>query len=242
MASEYLLKKAQEEAASRKPEQPIEYTPKQKFQNWLHYHWHWFLIGGIFAVLAGALLWNLLGIGKVKPDYIFAYVCRNPIPTQQAKEIEAALASIGTDGNGDGRVTVELRQYAIERDGDEDTAILFNQATSMRLMGDLTAGQSYFFLVEDPASFQYSLGILANPDGTAPDREDDSAEGKVYRWGDCPNLKDLAVPAFVQDLYLGRRHFRNNRAEGHEGEAALWALLVENATPYGSGNGGGDSQ
>ena len=229
MASEYLLKKAQEAEQARQPEEPIIYTPKEKFQNWLHYHWYWFVIGAVFAVMVGALLWNFLGIGKVKPDYIFAYVGKEPISKADAEQIEAALASLGTDTNGDGKVKVELRQYALERSGDEDTAMLMNRATSMRLMGDLTAGESYFFLMEEPASFQYALGILANPDGSAPDMEDDSVEGKAFRWSDCPALTDLPVPSAVSEWYLGRRHFRNNRAEGHEGEAALWELLTAGA-------------
>lgn len=228
MASEYLRQKAQREALP--PEQPPVYTRKDKAVNWLHYNWYWFLIGAVVLWIAGSMLWNVFGIGRIRPDYRFAYVGKNPVAEEAAGQLEKALATLGTDQNGDGRVEVELRQYIIGRSGDPETVLSYNRAADTQLLADLTTGDSYFFLTDDPAGLQRSYQILAKADGTAPDERDYGTEDKAFLWADCPALASLPVDqGYFSNLYIGRRYFAGNAADGHEADAALWEILIKGA-------------
>ncbi len=229
MASEYLTKKARREAPP--PEEPKVYTPKEKALNWWHYHWYWFLIGAAVLWIGGSMLWNGLGIGRIKPDYIFAYVADEPLGEAQNAVLENALALLGTDVNGDGRVTVEVRQYGMNRAGDMETALFYNQAADAKLIADITKNESYFFLTDDPARLQRSYQILANTDGTPPDEFDYGAEGKAILWTNCPALAALDVDSAVTDgLYLGRRFFYGDAAKGRKADVALWEIMTKGAT------------
>lgn len=228
MASEYLTRKAKREVPS--PETPAVYTKKEKALNWLYYHWYWFLIGAVLLWITGSMLVNALGIGRIRPDYIFAYMGKEPLSEDQAERFETALAPLGSDLNGDGRTAVELRQYITRRGGDPETALYYNQAADAKLIADITRGESYFFLTDDPEQLQRSYQILANADGTAPDDRDYGAEGKVVKWGDCPALRDLPLDGDVfRSLYLGRRYFASSEADGHTGEAMFWETLTKGA-------------
>lgn len=230
MASEYLRQKAQREAPP--PEQPIVYTKKEKIRNWLHYNWYWFAVGAVVLWIVGSMLWNILGIGRVKPDYRFAYVGKTPIPTEQAEALETALASLGVDQNGDGQVKIELRQYIIGRSGDAETVLSYNRAADTQLLADMTTGDSYFFLTDDPDSLQRSYQILAKADGSAPDERDYTADGKAFLWTDCSTLTALPVEQNVfSGLSLGRRYFAGSAAQGHQADDALWKILTKGAKP-----------
>ena len=229
MASEYLKQKAQKEIEAEAPEKPIVYTRKEKVMNWLRYHWLWLVIGAVLLTVGGTMLWNILGIGKVRPDYVFAYVGRETISDEQAAVLEEAFAALGTDVNGDGKVTVELRRYTTRHSGDTETVLYYNQATDAKLIADVTAGESYFFLTDDPYDLQRSYLILANADGSEPDEDDRDVSDKTLKVSDCPALTEL--DAVFSGLYLGRRWFSGKAINGHEADAALWDVLTKGANP-----------
>lgn len=227
MASEYFLKLAREQAP---PEAPRALTPAEKRKNWWHYHWMWFAVGAVLLCIVGSMLWNILGIGRVRPDYIFTYVGRDPLDETLAAELEQALAGLGEDVNCDGTVRVELRQYASNRSGDPGTAMYYNYAADTQLLADVTDGESYFFLVEDPQGFQRSYELLADADGSPPAEGDREVSDKVFAWSACPVLAGLeADQAALSGLYLGRRCFYGDEALGHEAEDALWRRITKEA-------------
>lgn len=231
MASEYLKWKARQEAQNEMPQAPIVLTRQDKAKNWFHYHWHWFLIGAVLLAIVGTMLWNILGIGKVKPDYVFAYVAKEALPEEQATAFSDALAALGTDVNGDGRVKVELHQYLTRQTGDAETALFFNQAADAKLLADITEGDSYFFLTDDPKELQRAYLILANADGSEPDEDDRNVSDKVFLWENCPVLAGLDLDRTVFcGLSLGRRWFAPKAANGHEADEALWEVLTKGAT------------
>ena len=231
MASEYLKWKAQQEAQNREPEEPVVLSRKDKIANWFHYHWMWLLIGAVLLTIVGTMLWNILGIGKVKPDYVFAYVAKEPLTEEQAVAFEEALASLGADVNGDGRVKVELCQYLTRRSGDAETALFFNQAADTKLLADMTRGDSYFYLTDDPKVLQRSYMILANADGSMPDEDDPDVTDKVFLWENCPALANLNLdPDAFSGLSLGRRWFSGKAASEHGAEEVFWNLLTKGAT------------
>lgn len=225
MASEYFLKLAREQAP---PEAPRELTPAEKRKNWWHYHWMWFAVGAVLLWIAGSMLWNMLGIGQTKPDFIFAYVGRGSLSEEAAAAAEARLTELASDVNEDGIIKVELRQYALDRGGDAETALYYNSAADTMLVADLDRGESYFFVMEDPRSVQRAYEILAGADGTPPAEGDLEVADKVFRWGDCPALAGQETGT-LSDLYLGRRCFYGDAALGHEAEEAFWQLLTKEA-------------
>lgn len=224
MASEYLKWKARDQKPSPPPR---ELTKKEKLQNWLHYHRLHLIAAAVLLWIAGSMLWNVLGIGQTRPDYVFAYIGRDSLPEEDAAAIETALSALGEDVNGDGKVVVELRQYATDRGGDLETALYYNSAANTRLLADITAGDSFFFLVEDPQSVQRSYQIFANLDGTPPADGDYDAMDKVFRLSELPALAKLDG---VSALYLGRRCFYDEHHSASQApNDAFWNVLTEGA-------------
>lgn len=229
MASEYLKWKARNE---RPAPPPPPMTRKEKLLNWLHYNKLWLFAGAVVLWIAGSMLWNILGIGQTKPDVIVAYIGRDALDEETAEALEAALSSLCVDRNGDGKTTAELRQYATDRSGEPETAMYYNYAADTVLLADITAGESYLFLAEDPQGVQRAYQIFARADGTPPDDGDYSVTDKVFRWGDCPVLAGLDLDqAALENLYLGRRCFyEEKQAAEQAGNEAFWSALTEGAT------------
>lgn len=225
MASEYLKWKARGEKPAPPPK-PL--TGKEKLLNWLHYHWLFLIAAAVLLWIGGSMLCNALGIGQTKPDYIVAYIGRDSLPEGSTAALEDALSAIGEDVNGDGKVVVELRQYATDRSGEAETALYYNSAANTQLLADITAGESYFFLVEDPQSVQRSYQIFANPDGTPPADGDYEAADKVFR---LDELTAFAAPEGLSGLYLGRRCFYDEKLAAEQAaNAAFWDVLTKGAS------------
>ena len=238
MASEYLKWKYRDE----KPEERRELTRSEQRKNWWHYHkWH-VVIGAVLVVIAANLVWHALGIGQIRPDYQIAYVGENALPDDTAAAIENVFASFGEDLNGDGQVVVQLNQHSTA--GSDPTMTM---AGSMTLMADLMDCESYFFLLEDPASFQRDYHVLRLLDGTLPDEDGDwSADGTCLAWTSCPVLTGAGLGGYsyellgetvsgssdelVSGLYLARRGFWTKDTVQYPEECeALWSRLTEGA-------------
>ncbi len=228
MASEYLKRKYQD-VKPDPPSPPM--TRKERLANWFHYNKLWLAVWAVILSVAGSMLWNVLGIGQVRPDYLFAYIGSDALPEECAAALETELAALGEDVNGDGRVSVELRQYATNRGGDPETALYYNYAADVVLAADITDAESYFFLVEDPLAVQLAYQIFAKADGTPPEDGDFEVNDKVFPWKNCPVLSGLAVDQEpLHRLYIGRRCFYSaKQAEGQEANDALWQVLTEGA-------------
>lgn len=151
MASEYLRWKHRDV----QPEKPLQLTPKQRRQNWWYYNKWYVLLGAAAVCIVGNLIWN--AVTQVHPDYQIAYVAAVPLSEEQEADWESRLAERGTDCNGDGEVVVQLNQYLTLRNGGD---AMYNYASNVKLMADLDACESYFFLLDDPEGFQVSYDIL----------------------------------------------------------------------------------
>lgn len=228
MASEYLKQKYQN-VKPNEPPPPL--TGKERLANWLYYMKWWLLLWAVLLAILCSIIWSALGIGKPRWDYIFAYVGADPLPGDCVEALERELATLGEDVNGDGRVTVEVRSYAIDRSGDEDTALYYNYAANVTLMADMTAGESCFFIVKDPAGFQKAYQIFADADGNPPQDGDLTVDDKVFRWSDCPVLAGLAMDQEpMEGLYIGRRCFYDQKqAEKAEASDAFWNVITKGA-------------
>lgn len=236
MASEYLKKKYQDV----KPEEKRELTPEEKRRNWWYYHkWH---VGAVLLLLvvAGDIVWTTLN--REKPDCQVAYIGTQYLPDGASAALESAFASLCEDFNGDGKIIVSFRQYVSGGEADAGMAA----ASQVQLMADITEGESYLFLLEDPEAFQRSYHSLCRLDGTLPEEEDYSAEGTYLAWDACPVLRGLdlgeysytamgqtvegSVQELLSGLFIARRGFWTDQNASYAGGyAALWNRLTEGA-------------
>lgn len=240
MASEYLRWKYRDV----QPDPPKQYTRRQRVENWFYYHkWH-LVIGAVLLFMAVDIGKDMLGIGRVKPDYQVAYVGTVALPADTAAALQDALAALGADQNGDGQVTVALHQYVFTGNAEANSAA-YGNAVAVTLMGDLESGDSFLFLLEDYETFQAGYQALAAADGTL-------AEGRTppehYRWADCPALAGLPLgeyeevilgqvvsgesQALLQDLTVARRGTLDGGRGPRYPEACntLWNTIKEGAS------------
>ncbi len=220
-----------------------QYTRWEKFTNWFYYNKWWLLVGGIVLYVVLTMVWNALGIGQVQPDHCIAYVGSRSLPQNCVTALEQALSPYGEDVNGDGRVTVRITQHITTNSADAQNQ-LYGYAAEVTVLADISQGESYFFLVEDPEQFQQYYQILAHLDGSIPAEEDFSAADKVLKWADCPVLAGLELgqytdayldqtengdcQALLKDLYLGRRYYYDPEMAASQGENdRMWDRLTQ---------------
>jgi hypothetical protein len=211
-------------------------------KNWWYYY-KWYVICGIILfAIACHLIGRALGIGKKEPDVQIAYVGKTSLPDDTAQALERAFASIAGDYNGDGRVLVTVNQYVSNSTSEDTDSVYYEYASEVSLIGDITSCDSYFFLTDDPSGLQRSVQILANADGSCPEDNDYSTDGKVILWADSPLLSKLELGSsssivlgeevtgdsdeLVSGLYLGRRCFTSDKTTANLQDCeALWEAI-----------------
>ena len=226
MASEYLKWKYRDV----KPDAPVQLTKKQKAANWWHYHKWPLLVGALLMAAAIDIGYNALGFGAIKPDYQVAYVASAPLDDATIAAVESAFASYGEDCNGDGRVTVQVHAYVDMADSQDSDAARYAAAAKVKLMADMEARESYFFILDDPETFHANYQILADADGALAERFEDCL---CYPWDGCPALATInAENIELSELYFARRGFWGDRVCANRAECdALWNALTEGAKP-----------
>ena len=219
MASDYLKWKYRDV----KPDTPVERTKKQKAANWWQYHKWWLLAGILLAVALADIGMNALGIGSVKPDYQLAYVASASLDDEIFSALENALSALGEDCNGDGRVVFQVHPYVSMEVAQDSDAAQYTAAAKIKLMADMEACESYFFICDNPETLHDNFDILAGADGIL-------AEGEITPFylacETCPALADLPLSG----LYIARRGFWQDRVcKNKEQCDALWDRLTEGA-------------
>lgn len=202
MASEYLKWKYRDV----RPDPPVERTVREKRANWWQYH-KWYVVLG--AGLLAAVLYLVargLGFGQVTPDYQVAYVGTSALPEETVSALETALAGLGTDCSGDGQVVVQLHQYVL---GD-GTDGMYAYGSSTKLLADLESCDSYFFLLEDPETFQSQYQVLRRLDGSLPEETDRDNGGCALAWSGCPVLEALPLGQYTENV-LGQEISGDNQ-------------------------------
>ena len=234
MAGEYYRWLARDE----KPEEKREMTREEKIGNWWYYH-KW-LVLVVFAVLlvAGDIAGDIVTDLRNKPDYSIAYVGSSYLPEETVTQLTDALAQLGDDLNGNGKVQVALHQYIVyPLEGEQISGNQYSEVygAQVKLTADITNCDSFFFLMENPQQFQSDYEILAEAEGGEP---------QYLPWTDCPTLMELPLGSFTLEttdklysgmsqevlsrLYIGRRDFWEEEAcENQEGCEVLWNRLVQ---------------
>lgn len=223
-----------------KPEEKREPTREEKIKNWWYYHkWH-VLVAIVMLLVVGDIAGDIITEVRNRPDYSFAYVGSSSLPEETVTQLTEALAQLGEDLNGNGKVQVALHQYIVyPQEGEQATGKPYTmlQGAQVQLAADITNCESFFFLMENPQKFHADYEILATSEGM---------EAQFYAWRDCPALMELPLGGFTLEtankiysgmsqellsrLYIGKRDFWEGEAcENQEGCEALWKKLVQGA-------------
>ena len=227
-----------------KPENQKELTGIDKFKNWWHYRKWYVLVGFFLLAVTCSLVGNALGLFTKSPDVQIAYVGKGVLPQDTVSALEQLFASLCGDYNEDGEIIVQINQYTGDSQSTDPETVYYQYASEVTLMADVSESESYFFLLDDPETFQHEYQLLAAPDGSCPNQADYSAEDKVILWADCPLLSEAEMGTYTETIagqditgnnqdvlagfYLGRRCFYTDKVTDNLDEcSALWDMLCD---------------
>ena len=223
---------------------PREYTKQEKAANWWHYNKIIVLVVIIIAAIVAWIVHDMMS--HVDPDLEIGYVGAQSLPTDTVEALQDALTPYCTDRNGDGQVVVQVNQYTVSFDGEDDTTDPYNQMAGLtRLSADMAADSDmYMYLLADPEGFETDSEILQYLDGTVPaDGEVGDWQKMVYRWTDCPVLAGLDLGNYtlytdmegssqelLGTLYLGfRGNWDEEVPQSYTDNLAIWNALTAGA-------------
>lgn len=212
-------------------------------KNWWYYH-KWYVICGILILfICIDLAKNAFGWFEKTPDIQIAYVGESLLPTDTVEAVQDVFSSLVKDYNHDGEIIVQVNQFIDGTPKDAETAE-YQQASELKLIGDINDCESYFFLLENPDDFQKDFQILAMPNGSCPDTSDLSTDNKVFQWESCSLLSEKNLGSYsvtllgqqtfgnnqeiLSKLYIGRRYFYDKKHSTNLKECnQLWNKLKE---------------
>ena len=171
-------------------------TGKDKRKNWWYYHKVHLLVGIIVVGLVGSFIYSM--VTKVNPDYTIGLLTSYSMPSNGLDQLEQCITPYADDRNGDGQVVVRLNQYVMGDSSGEGAVYAY--AGSTRLMADLEARDSCFFLLENPAAFQENYQILRRLDGSLPKETGQDYESCYLCWSDCPVLQALPLGEYTEKI------------------------------------------
>lgn len=226
---------------------PREYTKKEKAANWWHYHKMIVAVVAIIIVLIAWIAHDMLS--QVDPDLQVAYVGPASMPTDTVEALQEALTPYCTDRNGDGEVIVQVKQFNVSYDSENDNTDPYMQMAGLtQLSAELADGSDlYIYLLADPSGFQEQTMALRYLDGTLPpDGEAGDWQKMVYRWTDCPVLTGLDLgtcSTYVDDagnelpnqelmtpVYVAfRGNWNEEIPEAYTADEAIWNTLTAGA-------------
>ena len=200
-------------------------NPRERAAHWWSYHRRHVLIAALLLLLALGV-W-LRSSAVVPADYSVAWVGREPLEEETARQIAQALAGYGEDINGDGTVHVEVHQITLDLENLLDHGVQGQQAYGavMALEADLSTFQSGLFLTDDPAALQAYTGALLYLDGSEPPEGAEDWERMAVSWAELPIAQ--AAPE-GEGLYLACRGCWQAEQEERFGQSwALWQKLLQ---------------
>ena len=199
-------------------EPPRVLTPKERRANWWHYHWYYVALIPAALLAAGWYAWQ--NLTAVRPDYVVTVVSRTDPAPELLEQVQAQLEAVGSDENGDGRITVEVNGIWLDlsamQEGGDFARLM--ESSQEKLNAAFYLGESTLFLVDDPAGLEQMYGCFCLLDGTDP------APGDLVR------IQDFALPAESTAL-------RGLPLSPEEGELYLVRRIREGAQDTALGRG-----
>lgn len=224
-----------------KREAPKELTKKEKRANWWHYHWLHVALGVALVLVVGGVVLSAVRNRNNQPDCQIAYIGAAFLPDETVAALEAQLAPLVGDVDGNGKTIVQIRQYAVDLE-DENA----NPYQQMTLVTHLSANDNFLYLLEDPKGFQEQFGLLTYGDSTRPEEGTEVAEPLWYAWKDCKTLAELPLGEYqtgisdgepvtgssqelLSGLYIGRALCNDWSQEEAAAYTQIWQNLIAGA-------------
>lgn len=158
------------------------------------------LIAVVIVLVGGYLLYGALSARQ--PDYTVGVITETPWPQEALDALQKQIESCGTDLNGDGRVIVQVNNYAFPSSSSSSSSISSaaaaqdaqtEMAQRVKMEADLSSGESVIFLTEPEEfqSLQKKTGMFALTDGSSP--KDGKADMSAMRvpLRNCAKLSGL---------------------------------------------------
>ena len=238
-----------------KPDEPVEYTKKQKAANWWHYNWKIVAVIAVVVAVVGYYAWKALT--AVHPDQQIALVSAEALPEEVNDALGQALSGLVEDANGDGQALAQIRSYQLDLEGldasinasstgtstvqdvggamNEMTNGYMQMAQSTVLNADLIPGEAVIFLVDEPEAFQRTYGVLS--------AEDPLNGVEWLAWSDCPVLASLDLgeyttatgetvdcQEYMSRFVVARRGYGDKTPPYLDAGVALFETVTEGAT------------
>lgn len=187
---------------NQKPEEPHEYSKKEKAKNWWHYHWGWVAGGVVLVALVASFVYSIAS--KVEPDYTIGIVTPHTLPEQLTTQMAEQLTPFADDLNGDGKTVVAVEVYTLapptggeagSESGGSALAgedIYSQMAGITRLTSALSDTEQFIFLFapDEAQAYQDAYQIFGTAAGTlAPEGTDVNTISVAFE--DCPGLASL---------------------------------------------------
>ncbi len=225
-----------------KREEPKELTKEEKRANWWDYHWKHVAICALIVVFVGWLVVDLIQNKNNQPDCQIVYIGTTILPTDTVEALKEQFAPLIGDVDGNGKVIVQILQYTVSADSEDYASDDPSQQTAM--VTQLSANDSFLFLLEDPAAFQQRFGLLCQPNGSYPAEGAEGSEPLWYAWAQCPmlaqmNLGDYEInlggdapltgsnQELLSKLYIGRAASHNWSEEQAKAYTEIWKNLTD---------------
>ena len=149
-------------------EPPRVLTPQERRANWWHYHWYYVAL--ILAALLAAGWYAWQNLTAVRPDYVVTVVSRTDPAPELLEQVQAQLEAVGSDENGDGKITVEVNGIWLDlsamQEGGDFARLM--ESSQEKLNAAFYLGESTLFLVDDPAGLEQMYGCFRYLDGGDP--------------------------------------------------------------------------
>lgn len=228
MARERYLVGVSKEELEYTPPPPPPSTPKAKWENFW-YHYKWAVIGAAFAVVVVTVL-VVQAVTKTAPDYTVCMVTQQELSLQATDRLQAELAAVGSDRNGDGEVVVKIQVLNVSSEAGVPYASTNRQAVTAHI-----AARDVLLFAIDPEYYTNILEPIMDEGVSffAPLSAEDagiSEDGTFWNWKDSPLLSEADMQAVdvwqavPTELYFGVRNLSGNAKLQQEQEAHL-ALL-----------------
>ena len=187
-------------------EPPRVLTPQERRANWWHYHWYYVAL--ILAALLAAGWYAWQNLTAVRPDYVVTVVSRTDPAPELLEQVQAQLEAVGSDENGDGKITVEVNGIWLDlsamQEGGDFARLM--ESSQEKLNAAFYLGESTLFLVDDPAGLEQMYGCFRYLDGGDPQ------PGRGADRGLCPagrrHPSGRAGPAAGRRVVPGPPHHR----------------------------------
>ena len=210
-------------------EMPGNMTPRQRRENWWHYHWLYVLAAVLAAAAVSFVIWEQ--VTKERYDCSVALVTRYAATPAEIASLQAALERVCPDYDGDGAVHVAVNAIQIDYTSTalDDAAIQVMTTNVDKLNADFYTRQSGIFLLDDPESFQTNHGALSYLDGSTPPEGSTDWENMtvpLMDWAGAAEVEwDNCLP---ETLFFARRMILTEADKAaFAGAQALWEALFD---------------